>query len=79
MTDEEIIKALECIKSSGLRKLNKCGSCKYSKSNACNIWDLLKDALDLINRQKAENERLKGDLAFREKQLDYLVKETVGE
>ena len=58
MTDKEIIKALECIKSSGLRKLNKCGSCKYSKSNACNIWDLLKDALDLINRRQDEKQAL---------------------
>ena len=32
-------------------------------------------AVQELNRQKAENERLKGDLAFREKQLDNLVKE----
>lgn len=38
-----------------------------------------KDALrDEIAEQQAEIERLKGDLAFREKQLDNLIKEMEG-
>lgn len=60
MTDNEIIKALECVSG----KVLYCRNCPYSKKfpqptkckEAC-----AKDALDLINRQKAEIERLKED------------------
>lgn len=56
MTDNEIIKALECCSTS---KVN-CTNCPYDGDDllrpcSCN---LMKDAIDLINRQKAENERL---------------------
>ena len=51
MTDNDIIKALECCISS-----ENCDICpKYSTT--C-IDDLMKQALDLINHQKAEIERL---------------------
>ena len=56
MTDNEIIKALECCTS------YDCEHCKYEppilvpkSSLACNDA-LMKDALDLINRQRAEIE-----------------------
>ena len=53
MTDNEIIKALERCSTS-----YNCGDCPYY----CNAEDcpdpLMNDALDLINRQKAEIERL---------------------
>lgn len=55
MTDNDIIKALECCSST-----YNCNTCEYHNRH-CN-GDLnvpLKDALDLINRQKAEIERLK--------------------
>ena len=54
MTDNEIIKALECCS-----KPRKCGECPYLQecSNG-KTFGLETDALDLINRQKAENERL---------------------
>lgn len=52
-TDNEIIKALKCHKAVGI---NTCGECPY-KERMCSIT-LTKDALDLINRQKAEIERL---------------------
>ena len=54
MTDNEIKKALECCEVSG--------TCEYCplKSDKKNCLSLLsKNALDLINRQKAENENLK--------------------
>ena len=55
MTDDEIIKALECCSKDGM--LN-CRNCPYEES--CNMGrnDIQKDALDLINRQKAEIESL---------------------
>lgn len=59
MTDNEIIKALGCISYGG----HSCVECKHKVSKGdercglkgCNIT---RNALDLINRQKAEIERL---------------------
>lgn len=56
MTDNEIVKALECCNQ------NDCKTCPYGKYNTagwCCMPKLRKDTLDLINRQKAEIERLK--------------------
>lgn len=50
MTDNEIIKALECCDK------NNCFCCPYRMDNVC-ISNLRNDALDLINRQKAEINR----------------------
>lgn len=54
-TDDEVVKALECCSKDSM--LN-CRNCPYEES--CNMGrsDMQKDALDLINRQKAEIERL---------------------
>lgn len=56
MTDEQIIKALECC-----LKENECQVCPYGAVCLDNkyVSILSKDALDLINRQKVEIERLK--------------------
>lgn len=58
MTDNEIIKALECCKT---ENGNDCENCPYQNvgykpgsGGCCNV--LMGDALDLINRQKAELE-----------------------
>ena len=53
-TDEEIIKALECCSSAECEKCEYVpqGDC-YQGSLACND-DLMRSALDLIKRQKAE-------------------------
>ena len=76
MTDNEIIKALECCSQEDM-----CQSCPYGA--ACldekYVSVLSKDALDLINRQKAEIERLKeeihkGHIAF-QKRGDFYRKE----
>ena len=56
MKDNEIIKALECCKST-----EHCGHCSYDKDHSeiagCTAA-LAKDALNLINRQKAEIAKL---------------------
>lgn len=54
MQDNEIIKALECCTG----YVNDCFNCPYRKDEFCDT-SFPRDALDLINRQKAENERLK--------------------
>lgn len=57
MKDKEIIKALECCMSDN----PPCTTCKYDGDtitvDEC-MGELMKDALDLINRQRAEIERL---------------------
>lgn len=64
MNDNDIVKALECCANEPT--LN-CRNCPYEES--CNMGrsDMQKDALDLINRQKEEIERLEKSLT---KQFD---------
>jgi hypothetical protein len=69
MTDNDIIKALECCRDFG-----DCSLCPYEKATFENEADCAQrmhtDALDLINRQKAEIDRL-------EKQIkELLISET---
>ena len=59
MTDNEIIKALECCAVHGLLKCEKCP--KKNEGVTC-MYALSKDALDLIKRQKAEIEKLNVEL-----------------
>ena len=54
LTDKEIVKALECCGSNAYL----CGECPYKRIDNCEL-KLSADALDLINRLQAENERLK--------------------
>lgn len=49
MTEEQIVKALECCVFKA-----KCEECPYE----ARCWDLSKDAAAIIKRQKAEIERL---------------------
>lgn len=59
MTDEQIIKALE---SCCMSDIPPCATCKYDVDTiTCDecMGELMKDALELINRQKAENEKLR--------------------
>ena len=55
MTDKEIIKALECCRTD---KDRNCRNCPYFDVKAYCYEIVRKDALDLINRQQAEIERL---------------------
>lgn len=61
MTDNDIIKALECCGCDNYQ----CDNCPYAYKT-CTVY---KDSLDLINRQKAEIERLTAMLEAAE---DYL-------
>ena len=56
MTEEKIINALKLHAS----EKSKCLDCPYYHEQACS-YDMAIDALDLINRQKAENEKLQSD------------------
>lgn len=72
MTDNEIIKAMQCVIGNDV----KCSECTYQKVlpfPSCRR-KCAKNALDLINRQKAENESLKMDLAKCSIRLDNLYK-----
>ena len=58
MTDTEIIKALECCTTKGA----KCSDCPaFKKVDRSDCKKYFRGAIDLINRQKAEIERLKAD------------------
>ena len=62
LTDEEIVKALECCANGGSQK--DCELCPIGIIKCFEQENLMPQlALDLINRQKAEIERLKIDLA----------------
>lgn len=64
MTDNEIVKDLECC----LRDVPPCYACKYDADtitpDEC-MGNLMKDTLDLINRQKAEIENLNIELKIK--------------
>ena len=57
MTDNEIIKALECCVKTEF--ISDCAKCEMFAFDCKDI--LIENALDLINRQKAEIERLQMD------------------
>ena len=61
MTDNEIIKALELCVTNDYFEQN-CKDCSFKKHGAVCMDVMLKYVLDLINRQKAEIERLTDSL-----------------
>ena len=71
MTDNDIKKALELCATLDSGNCKKCPCREICKEND---GTLTKSILDLINRQKAENERLKMDLAKCSIRLDNLYK-----
>lgn len=76
MTDNEIIKALECCIFDDVKE---CDNCPYydKETEIYCVNDLLKDALNLINRQKAEIESLKNDRDFWESAAKTEVSEVI--
>ena len=77
MNDNDVIKALEC-----------CGSNCCSLHEGCPLWDfgddsgiaqctseLVRNALDLINRLQAEIEVLQNDVSFLDKHNDELIED----
>ena len=65
MTEEQIIKALEYCFTRGFDE-STCYECPFYTATAKCTEDLRESVLDLINRQKAEIERLKRDIAIHE-------------
>ena len=62
MTDNEIIKAMQCVIGNDA----KCSECTYQKAlpfPSCRMM-CAKNALDLINRQKAKIENIKKNLQY---------------
>ena len=68
-TDEEIVKALECCQS---HTITDCRDCPNRASGHNCVNELMRNALDLINRQKAEIERLKAEQMMAEGYADAL-------
>lgn len=75
MTDNEIIRALECCVKTEF--ISDCAKCEMFAFDCKDI--LIENALDLINRQKAEIERLQKDLmkCKLEKEMLYQVSDEI--
>ena len=68
LTDEDIIKALECCID------GYCRGCMYGDTDQFHCKDdLMQNTLDLINRQKAEIERLQNERIERIRELTKVV------
>ena len=65
MTDEQIIKALECHSD---RNIETCSLCPLMSVEGC-AYELAKNSLYLINRYKADIERYKGVIKLLEKDV----------
>ena len=76
MTDNEIIKALEWHSNDEIH----CSACPYEEHSVTHycVDMVMKDALDLINRQKKEIERLQKHLAETQSKLEDLLCEATG-
>lgn len=73
MTDNEIIKALECC---GNIVDSTCKECAYHETyNASCVVRLMRNALDLINRQKAEIEKYKSGMIANAEVVKTLINE----
>ena len=69
MIDNEIIKALECC------SINGCKNCKYKGKAPDCMTALQKDTIDLINRQKAEIEKLHNSVLANAEVVKTLINE----
>lgn len=74
-TDEEIISSLELIATTGNCNECKIRNCKWGTCNCSQIT--ANAALDLINRQKSEIERLKEKSIVDDKLLNDRVQEAI--
>ena len=75
MTDNEIIKALGCLRGNAF----DCGECPYcSCSPAPCEQQVAKDALALINRQKAEIKGLRDEIEHLHEVIDDLYETIEG-
>ena len=69
MTDKEIIQALECCRD---KIFKGCDNCPMDEDNDC-IEIVCANAVDFINRQQTEIERLKARLEKKTTELDRLT------
>ena len=69
MTDNEIIKALECCTNCICNHAKTDTECPLVKMSFCKNY-LMKESLALINRQKAEIERLHNEVKEKTESLD---------
>ena len=76
MTDNEIIKALDCFSGKEIY----CKNCAYRDNSNMGICrrNAAKDTIDLINRQKAEIERLRSEVKEKTETIDFLKDQAVG-
>lgn len=77
MTDEQIIKAMQCVIGNGV----DCSECAYRKAlpfPSCRRM-CAKNALDLINRQQAEIERYKRVIRLLENDVQQAKSEAIKE
>lgn len=77
--DEEIIKALECCVSTTTDEA--CDGCPFNKQNLCDKDQLAleKYALNLINHQKAEIEKLKAENQILYRNADTALQDDLNE
>lgn len=80
MTDEQIIKALECCS----KEFGNCEGCPYDDDNSDCVTIkgetlMIKDTLDLINRQNAEIEQRKAEKLKLHKLIPKMLKEAKSE
>ena len=66
MTDDEIIKALECCDFTDIKA---CEECPLYNTFDCSFV-IIDKTLDLVNRQKAEIERLKQESKEKERKIN---------
>ena len=76
MTDKEIIKALECCTTKGA----KCSDCPaFKKVDRSDCKKYFRGAIDIINRQQAEIERLRNENEILSKNADTAFQDGLNE
>lgn len=77
MTDNEIIKALECCTNCICNHAKTDTECPLVKMSFCKNY-LMKESLALINRQKAEIERLHNEVKEKTETITFLENQATG-
>ena len=77
MTDNEIIKALECCTNCICNHAKTDTECPLVKMSFCKNY-LMKESLALINRQKAEIERLHNEVKEKTETITFLKNQATG-
>ncbi len=77
MTDNDIIKALEICGKGIMFSKHDCKKCPYYTELNCET-KCKQNALDLINRQKADIERLKAEIKEKTETIVFLKDQAVG-